>query len=368
MTSPAARRSAGVAFLSPDDPRWGGALAGLQHDVYQLPEYVAFAARHQEPGDAMAFLAEAGDRRLLVPLIIRQVPSEVGGLGHVTDATSPRGFAGPVVAAGQGPDADAFTDEALASFVTALREHGIVSAFIRLHPLIGPSADLLLRHGEIVGLGDSFSIDLDRPEEDLWAGMRLNHRRDILRATKAGYVARTDDAWMHFEAFVRAFGDSMERLGAAPHWRLSHAYLSDLREALGERLSLCVVELAGELAAAALITEADGIAEYHLAATFHAHVRASPSKLLIRHVGDWARARGDRLLHLAGSPRPGDSLSRFKAGFGARRHAVHAWRVVPNRAVYDDLVRERASRTSIGAEPAVEWFPAYRAPVGARVR
>jgi len=60
-----------------------------------------------------------------------------------------------------------------------------------------------------------------------------------------------------------------------------------------------------ELAAGALLTEVDGIVEYHLAGTADDYVAASSSKLIVDFARWWAQDRGDRVLHLAGSLRKG---------------------------------------------------------------
>jgi hypothetical protein len=123
-----------------------------------------------------------------------------------------------------------------------------------------------------------------------------------------------------------------------------------------------VVELGDELAAAALITEIDGIDGYHLAGTADAHVRASPSKLLITYVRDWAKDRGDRSFHLAGSLRRGDSLSHFKAGFSPLRHSVRSWRLICDPEAYRRLVRAWEARAGVPADAPDAFFPAYRKP------
>jgi hypothetical protein len=299
-------------------------------------------------------------------MIVRDLPTSAARGPSSKDATSPRGFPGPVIDAGAG--ADPFVDDALALLLHLLRDHGIVSAFVRLHPLLGPAREALERKGRLVAIGESVSIDLGLSDSELWSRMRLNHRRDILRAARSGYTARIDDDWRHFDAFVRAYEESMVRVGAQPEWRVGRAYFADLREALGDHLHLCVVEVERALAAACLLTEADRIAEYHAAGTFDAHVTASPSKLLIHFAQGWARARGHHTLHLAGTPIPGDSLSRFKAGFSQLRHTMHTWRIIADAPAYDRLTRAWEQTTGVAADPPDGFFPAYRKPAAQTAR
>jgi hypothetical protein len=345
----------------PDSPLWAAALRALPHDVYQLPEYVSFAARWQEPGQPRAFVAEEENSWLLVPLILRTLPEtlQTAGHGHL-DAVSPRGYAGLLSAAAPGTAGTEFLDRAVRAFTATLCEHGIISAFIRLHPLFPPSLEVLRGAGSVVVHGDSVAVDLRRPDELLWQQTRSNHRRDILRARRLGYTVRIDDDWIALPSFVEVYRQSMERLGAAAFWHLPQAYFEDLRGSLGDRLRLCVAELDGEVAAAALLTEVGGIVEYHLAGTAHAHVNRSPSKLIIDYARRWATERGNHTLHLAGSLRPGDALNHFKLGFSPIQHPVCSWRVVPDPAAYTEVTQLARHRS--GAHGSDEYFPAYRSP------
>lgn len=344
--------------------RWAQALRVVRHDLYHLPGYLEFATRHQEPGEAAAFVAEDGDRVLLLPMVVRQVDLPADGApdpaGRVLDATSPRGYGGPVTNA---PDDTGFLIDALAAVRETLRDAGIVALFARLHPLLVPDIGLLGRAGTVVEHGNSISVDLAW-DDDAWRrGMRGSHRRDIANAVAAGYRARIDEAWSRLDEFADHYDLAMRRLGAAPFWRLSRDYFLELREALDGAAHLCVAEHEGNLAAAALLTEVDGVVEYHLAATAPRHMAASPSKLIIDFARRWARDRGNRVLHLAGSLRAGDSLEHFKLGFSPVRHPVRSWRVVTDRQAYARLTRAWA--TAAGTEPDEPsgWFPAYRKPV-----
>jgi hypothetical protein len=350
-----------TAFLAPDDPGWSAALAAVRHDFYHLPAYVRLASRRQETGEPVAYVAEDADSLFFIPLILRPLPSTIAGAAPGSlDATSSRGYPGPIAAVPAGPEGDRFLDRAIAGLTEALRARRVVSAFVRLHPLRSPQLEPLRRAGAIVDHGDSVSIDLAVSDDAFWRGMRENHRRDIRRATANGYRARIDEGWSRFDGFVDAYAESMRRLGADEAWSYGRDYLLELREALASLLHLCVVEVDGELAAAALLTEEDGIVEYHLAGTYDRHIPASPSKLIIDFARRWARERGDEVLHLAGSLRRGDPLGRFKLGFSRDAHPVFSWRLVTDPAACDALSAAQGRLAAPGAETG--YFPPYREP------
>ena len=348
------------AFVGPEDPAWAETLAGLRHDFYHLPAYVQFASRRQETGEAVAYVAEDSGRRFFLPLILRSLPPDLAGGRPLRDAVCPRGYPGPLAAVDEGPEGERFVADAVRGLCDGLRDRGVVSAFVRLHPLLPPPLEPLRGAGEIVDHGDSVSIDLRLSPEELRRQTRENHRRDIRKATAAGYAVRIDETWERFDEFVSIYAQSMRRLGAREAWSFSREYFLDLRQTLGDAMRLCVVEVHDELAAGALLTEVDGIVEYHLAGTADRHVAASPSKLVVDFARWWAQDRGDRVLHLAGSLRRGDPLGHFKLGFSPVVHPVYSWRLVTDPPVYDELVWRNASTAAPG-QATDGFFPAYRA-------
>ena len=349
-------------LLEADSPRWTEVLAGVRHDFYHLPEYLQFAVRRQEPGLPLAFVAEDEGQRLFVPLIVRAIPDAVTPDGAPRfDVSGPRGYPGPLAVLDHAREPDAFVDRALQAMTTALRERGVVSAFIRLHPLLTASPEPFRRTGTIVHHGDSTSIDLTKSDEELWRETDHGHRQGIRKAMRLGYTARVDESWERFDGFVAIYQETMRRLDARPFWRFGADYFRDLRETLGTRIHLCVVEIGDELAAAALLTEVEGLVEFHLSGTADAHLRASPSKVLIHYARSWAKARGDDCFHLTGSLRAGDPLSQFKAGFSPSRHPVWSWRLIVDPEEYVRLSSAREIVHGVATAPD-GFFPAYRSP------
>jgi hypothetical protein len=350
-------------FLRTEDPRWTSLLLRMKHDFYHLPGYLGLGARWQEQGTPMAFVAEEPGCRFFVPFILRSLPDGIGDDRELFDVISPRGFPGPLLEA-DSEDLRSFATRAVYAFVAGLRDLRVVSAYIRLHPLLVPRLGALEQVGSLVDHGDTVSIDLRLPSEQHWRQTRQNHRRDIGKATRRGYVARIDPEWKSLDAFAEVYRQSMERLGADIFWRLPPAYFKDLRTSLGRNVHLCVVEVDTELAAGAILTEVDGLCEYHLAGTADAHVPASPSKLVVDFARRWAKQRGNHTLHLAGSITRGDSLSHFKTGFSPLLHPVYSWRVVVDPATYGTLTgRTPGGSGSADHQQSDAFFPSYRVPV-----
>ena len=210
--------------VAPTSERWNVALGRVRHDLYHLPGYATFSASHEEHGQPVAIVVEDRDDVLLLPLILRDIPAELTDGTPGRDAISPKFYPGPILSAGDKQRADAFASAAIDAMKAALREHGVVSAFVRMHPLLTPSSGPFARAGRVVDLGDTVSIDLRLSDADLWRQTRHNHRRDINKARRAGYHFSVDPQWTRLDEFVECYQQSMARLDAHPSWRLSRDY------------------------------------------------------------------------------------------------------------------------------------------------
>ena len=343
---PTARTLKGT-LVDVEAPEWEAVLRAATHDFYQEPAYVALCAV-QEHGRPCALHVTDDVRTTLLPLVIRNIP------GGGSDAISPYGYPGPI---GAGTDDPAFLRVALVAGIQVLREAGIVSAFVRLHPMLNPLP--LTGIGTLVRHGDTVSVDLTLPSERLWAQMRVNHRRDVIRAVRLGFVAHMDEEWRHLEAFKHLYRATMARRSAAPFYFFEDSYFDGLRDALGESLHLCVVEKDGAIAAAGLFVESDGIVEYHLSGTDDAFRTVQPTKLMMHFVLGWAKDRGNHALHLGGGVGGGnDSLLQFKIGFSPRHHAFMTLRMVIDEKEYGRLVAAHDPR--LDADARSGFFPLYR--------
>jgi Acetyltransferase (GNAT) domain len=350
-----------VEFVAGDAPAWRELLDEVAHDIYHLPGYVELAAA-QEPAnaaaEARAIIVRDGEQAMFLPMIIRRIPGDE----TARDAISPYGYPGPLFLGGGGP---AFVARASAAMVERLREEGIVSMFVRTHPLLNRDVSGIETVGDVVEHGETVSIDLSQSEEEIWNGTRRRFRSYINAAERAGRRAYMDEGWENEAAFVRMYAATMHRVGARAEYLFGTDYVRGLRAALGDRLHLCVVDVDGVIAAAGLFTEEGGIVQYHLSGTDAAFERDRPTMLMLHFVRGFMKARSNRVMHLGGGLGGAlDSLFDFKAGFSKDRQPFRTWRVVVDPVRYAELSRARHP----GEDPAREggFFPLYRRLGGLR--
>jgi hypothetical protein len=334
---------AGAALLDPDDRMWADTLGRVEHDVYHLPEYVRIDAG-LSGGTPVAFRYEEAGKVLLLPLVVRAVPET-----DLRDASSPYGYPGPV------GDADPeFWSRAGRALVEVLCTRGIITAFVRLHPLLPAPTEALARAGTVVQHGETVSVDLALTPELMWQQTHRTHRNQINKARRAGVSVVFDD-WSWFDEWIGTYHATMRRVGATDFYFFTAAHFHRLRAALGDRLHLAAaVSADGELLGGNLFFSYAGIMHTHLQATRDGETFYA-DKLLYDEVRRWGQDQGNRIYHLGGGlGGQADSLFRYKASFGAGRHAFHTWRVVTDAAAFEKLAGAPTPELLAGR------FPPYR--------
>jgi len=334
---------AGAALLEPDDRSWAGTLSRISHDVYHLPEYVRIDAG-LTGGTPAAFRYEEAGRVLLVPLVLRPVPDT-----DLRDALSPYGYPGPV--GDPGPGFWSRAGQAMAEF---LGTRGIITTFVRMHPLLSTPIAALARAGTVVQHGETVSVDLTLTTEQLWQQTHRTHRNQINKARRAGVSIVFDD-WSWFDEWIGAYHATMRRVGATEFYFFTAAHFHRLRAALGDRIHLAAaVSAEGELLGGNLFFAYAGMMHTHLQATRDGSTSYA-DKLLYDEVRRWGREHGNTVYHLGGGlGGQADSLFRYKAAFGSGRHPFHTWRVVADRGAFEKLAGVPTPELLTGR------FPPYR--------
>jgi len=330
-------------LLNPGDLTWRRALGWISHDPFHLPAYAALDAS-ASGGAACAFLHREPGGVLLLPLVLRRVP----GTPYL-DATSPYGYSGPVATS----LCPALWSRAVCSMQEVLGDRGVISLFVRLHPLREVPLDALREAGDLVEHGCTVSVDLTQDPQASFARLSHGHRGGARAFSRSGMQVVFDepDHWQHWE---QAYRQNMARVGASDHYLFGRAYFQRLRRCLGTELHLATAVATDGMVAGGLVFFAhDGLLEHFLVGVKDAYLRGNVAAGLYLALQAWGRERGATVQHLGGGVGGvEDSLFRFKAAFSDRRHPFRTWRVVVDEQACARL-------TAPGVDSG--YFPAYRA-------
>jgi len=343
-----------VELIDVDDKRWPEALSRLPHDFYHLPEYAAVESRHHGCRAAALYGTHASGTEFLVPLLVRPLPETLQLPDSWSDATVPYGYAAPVTSPGGGT----LLNEFLRRAAGVAQENGIISLFLRWHPLWAFAGRTPIERETIVDHGETVFVDLSEEAEQWHKQTRNDHRYNIRRLRRLGFEVEVDE-WTKLEEFHRIYLATMERVSARKNYHFPLCYFGDLRESLGPRLHLAsVVSPQGSVAASGLFSECCGIVQYHLSGTDESFLRLAPMKLLLDHIRSWAKERGNRVFHLGGGVGgQNDALFDFKAAFSKHRGTFRTSRIVSDHYRYQEAL---ASNQRIHPSRPEDYFPAYR--------
>ena len=348
-------------WILPNDRLWLETLAETDHDFYHLPCYVDLTAE-LDNGEPMAFYTELPTGRLLIPLLIRDIPSDVCPNTSFLDATSPYGFPGPLFSKSISVR-DAI--KGIKRFIEFGRDNGLVTTFLRLHPFLSAKIWTVFSHDyrriKIVSNGATVSIDLTLSVSELNNRLRRNHRQNINRLYNKGFTVLIDD-WSTYPEFIDIYHETMRRCGAAKYYFFEKNYFLRLKQCLGDKLHICsILSPEGELAGGGLIVKTDDVAQAHLSATADKYRALAPSKLMFYAARNWAKSQGARIFHLGGGVGGGvDSLYQFKRGLGTQEHLFKTIGIIHDLSAYNSVYQNWLHTKKPAVYADTMFFPFYR--------
>jgi len=329
--------------------QWEKALAALpedRRDVYFTPEY---ASLYEGPRVRARCLTLRDGGEALVHVFMERRLTTVGGRSLDREswiAESVYGYGGPLATT----DDPAFLASAHQALEARQREVGIVSEFVRFHPLLenqrwAPPAwrPVPDRH--------TVAMDLSRTEAETWeSDYPSTHRNRIRRARAAGVQVELSTAPVDYAVFTEIYADTMRRVGAREFVRFSPAYFAALRARLGPAFLFFVARWQGRVVAGAVVLAHGRRLHHHLSGSAADTQRVGPNNVLFHEIAGWGRARGYQWFHLGGGATNAedDQLLRFKKNFSRVRPVFHI-----GRAVYDPDRHEALRARWFTANPGV---------------
>jgi hypothetical protein len=316
-----------------DRETWKSALADLPHVFAHTWEH------------CHAIAASSGDRTYLYILRCQDAcivsPIAERPIGQHADVVTPYGLSG-FVGTGDCPSLASLWREFAQS-------RGYVCGYLLLNPVL-PNATyfggVAKRHRTL------FVLDLRRDEEELFARLSRNRKRQVRRGD-ANHDTLVHDRERLIDFFVRTYPDFMARRKAARAYTFTER---TLRELCRSPNALVIgAKSGGRIRAVSLF----GFTRYGGDALFEVSLPGedSYSVMLIWAAMRELKARRVPTLNLGGGVKENDGVAEFKRRFGADEVPLRNVKQVYRRDIYEELCAEA------GVDPhASAYFPAYRDP------
>jgi hypothetical protein len=318
-----------------DPEAWREALAGVPHAFGHTWE--SCAAMQRTTGWATWLYAyEANGVRIVCPVAERV---EEG----CADAVTPYGFSG---FAGNG-DCPGFPDH----WRQAAAARGYVCGYIGLNPLLQNPTHFDAGDAQVGN--ELFVLDLSASENDLFARLSENRRREVRRFARGGTELIFDRGYL-LDFFLSMYTDFFRQRDASPVYSFSRATV----EMLFGLDNVCAVGVAQchAIEAVSVFAHTPYVADFLFNVSRPEGQRHSAA--LLWHAVQHYREQSIPALCLGGGIRPGDGVARFKERFGARRLPLLSLKQVYRPDVYERLCQ----RAGVDPDPRAGYFPPYRDP------
>lgn len=277
--------------------------------------------------------------------------------GGYYDLITPYGYGGPLITAVTGDQTRLVSD-----FETAFRSYcqqqQIISEFVRFHPIVQNAYDFRkMYRSEYCRQTIGTLISQDTMQQEFSASTR----KQIRRSLRAGATITTRFAPSRLDSFRELYYQVMQEKQASDFYFFDHSYFECLVEQYQEHLLVTEVWYQGELVGSELNFVWGDLMQAHLSATKKQYDEIAPSCLLCYGSVEWAEKHGVRVLHHGGglTNDPQDSLLRFKRRFTK----ANEYEFYVGKAIYNQSMYERLTRSNIGMCQSTDFFPAYRAEV-----
>ncbi len=324
-----------------------------EYDTYWLSGYVNAFEIHGD-GTPMLFFYEDNSVRGINVVMKRDIARDAhfsGKLpeGQYFDFATPYGYGGWII---EGEDTQALFD----AYETWCRENGIISEFVRFHPVL-ENHEAVKESYEVIPLGNTVALDL-ASSEVIWANITSKNRNVIRKAKKNGIEIKIGRSKELFEAFREIYNGTMDKDNADSYYYFSPAFYDSVCEDLAENAQIFYAELEGKIIAASIMLTANGKMNYHLSGSVREFSSLAPTNLLLYEAALWGCENGCKTLYLGGGVGSGeDSLFKFKKSFYRKDDLprFHIGKKILYKERYEELLSLRDNLPESG------FFPQYRA-------
>lgn len=307
-------------------------------DIYYLQEYARSFNIH---GDGIPYLLDYRDDESHFSYVVMKKDigesPEFKGLiksGKFFDLETPYGYGGPLY---DSPISKKSEKAFLKEMTDLSLENGIISQFVRFHPLLNNYNMPLVF--ETRYLHDTIFIDTENPEI-IFNNLDSKNRNMIRKAEKSG-ITISRRPIEDYDDFLPIYRETMERDNAEKYYFFDESYFRS-QLALKENACIFYAIYEGRPIGGAIMYFNDRFMHYHLAGTLTEYRKYAPGNLLLYEAALWASQMGIKKLHLGGGMSDNDNLFRFKKKFNKNgRLPFVIGRTIFDKGGYDRLMKIR---------------------------
>lgn len=321
------------------------------YDVYWLSGYVKAFQIHGDGEPLLLYYDDERTRGINV-VMKRDIADDMHFNGKIEkdiyyDLTTPYGYGGWII---EGEN----VEELLKSYEEWINSEGIVSEFVRFHPMIHNHTKCKGFY-DVIELGDVVHMELSS-SNDIWNNITSKNRNMIRKAIKNDikiYNGRYPEIFKKFKCIYNA---TMDKDDADEYYYFEDGFYNSVLEDLPYNSQIFWAEKEDEVIAASIMLATNGRMNYHLSGSLREYSSLAPTNLLLYKAALWGVSNGYKSLYLGGGVGSGeDGLFKFKRSFykGELNH-FYIGKKIYDFEKYDVLIK---NKEQIKDE---NFFPRYR--------
>ena len=344
----------GLQVLAIDqNEQWDSVVRSFAlYDTYWLSGYVKAFKIHGD-GEPLLFFYEDEMVRGINVVMKRDISYDKNLIGKFDsgkyyDFSSPYGYGGWLI---EGEDIKQLFD----IYIDWCKKNDIICEFVRFHPVL-MNHTFCEKHYEVVGLGNTISMDLSSPET-IWHNITSKNRNMIRKAKNHGVKIYSGRYPEIYKVFRKIYNETMDKDKAEEYYYFEEEFYESILNDLPQNSQIFYAVYGNKVIAASIMLFANRRMNYHLSGSIREYSNLAPTNLLLYEAALWGCANGYKTLYLGGGVgSKEDSLYKFKKAFYRKddMKLFYIGKKVFNQEKYDELVRLSESSSS-------DFFPEYRA-------
>ncbi len=322
------------------------------YDTYWLSGYVK-AFKINGDGEPHLFYYEDEACRGINVVMKRDIAEDKNFKGKIPageyfDISTPYGYGGWLI---EGEN----TDGLFSNYDNWCKNNGIISEFVRFHPLIKNHIQCTSFYNTVV-LGSVVTMPLESPEL-IWSNLTSKNRNMIRKAEKNGIEIFNGSFPSIYKEFKNIYNSTMDKDQAESYYYFDDSFYESILNDLPDNARVFYAKLGDNIIAASIMLICGSRMNYHLSGSLKEYSSLAPSNLLLYIAALWGNENSCKTLYLGGGVGSSeDSLFKFKKVFNRNectdRFVIGKKIFIQNK--YDFLLELRGDIES-------SFFPAYRA-------
>ena len=348
-------------ILDYSDIEWKDLIKRYNLDIYFAPQYCKIWEDYGD-GEVQAFLYKSALGEILYPYLIRKIDYYKSDVNYF-DISTPYGYGGPILLEYKENEIPLFIKAFRDEFNVYAHKKGIISEFIRFHPVYKNYKYFLDSDIKCKYVRNTIEMNLALEEEEIFKNMNSRFRTLIRQALryKLNVVFKNNPVLEDIEIFYKIYSENMNRLGSFDYYKFSLEFILNTFNLLKGSSEIAFVFCDNTVLSSAIFLLSNEIVHHHLNCSLTQYLFYRPNNLMVYKAALRYKTMGKKCFHLGGGYSGNDSLFRFKKGFNQNGLLdFFIGTKIFNEKAYNLLVNKWRERNCLGKDFRSDFFPLYR--------